>query len=158
MKVLNILLIIFVSQYMLVLVVSGTDVTCKAGEGAGTKLPTGFASQCGGSKLYNIYDCKAAAKYDNKGYYGNIYSSDLPYGCIFWRGQYRWNYNGQPTSQCSTECKCICKTKKCFKCPINTYNNKGGLNPTCTRCPYNRPTTNFKTTCDGYTINTKLFT
>ena len=44
------------------------------------------------------------------------------------------------TKQCSNRYKCICKTKTCIKCPINTY-SEGGINPTCTPCPKDTPYT-----------------
>ena len=52
--------------------------------------------------------------------------STRPPGC--------WCHSG------SNKYKCICKTKTCIKCPINTY-SEGGTNPTCTKCPKGRPYT-----------------
>ena len=67
-KVLNILLIIFVSQYVLVLVVGGKDLKCKPGEGIW--VPTDIrtsGSQCSGvSKITTEAECKLAAEYNSK--------------------------------------------------------------------------------------------
>ena len=60
MKVLNILLVLFVSQYILFLVAADKDLTCKAGEGVGSGkiFTSGFASQCSGwSKITAEDDC-----------------------------------------------------------------------------------------------------
>ena len=66
MKVLNILLVLFVSQYMMLLVAADKDLTCKAGErviGSGKIFTSGLASQCSGlSKITTAAECKAAAE------------------------------------------------------------------------------------------------
>jgi hypothetical protein len=69
-----------------------------------------------------------------------------PPGCYYRRSnnKYWWNYNRKSTAKCTIKNQCICKTKKCIICPINTY-SEGGINPTCTPCPKDKPTTNFKT-------------
>ena len=50
MKVLNILLVLFISQYMMLLVAADKDLTCKAGEAvaSGEIFTSGLASQCSG--------------------------------------------------------------------------------------------------------------
>ena len=81
-KVLNILLIIFVSQYVLVLVVGGKDFTCEPGYGneAGKIFTSGYASQCSGiSKITTEAECKAAAEYNRK----NSIDKNVGYGYIY---------------------------------------------------------------------------
>ncbi len=61
---------------LLLSVVRGTDVTCKAGEGipSGRIFTSGSASQCSGiSKITTEAECKLAAEYNRKnGIDGNI--------------------------------------------------------------------------------------
>ena len=97
MKVLNILLVLFVSQYMMLLVAADKDLTCKAGErviGSGKIFTSGLASQCSGlSKITTEAECKLAAEYNSKnnidknvGYGGGWSGSGVPPGCIYWSG------------------------------------------------------------------------
>jgi len=132
---------------------------CKPGEGLGPNIFTsGSASQCSGlSKITTEAECNAAAEYNsrnnidkNEGYRGRWRSksgNEKPPGCFVlrqWSGN-RYYFNDETTSTytCSKTNNCICKVKPCNKCPINTY-SKGGSNPTCTPCPKETPTTNFK--------------
>eukprot|EP00942_MAST-04A_sp_MAST-4A-sp1_P002584 g2584.t1 len=140
---------VFILCLVLLSTVRGEDITCKAGDGM---IPTdirtsGYASQCSGvSKITTAEECKLAAEYNRKnnidkngGYVGRgSWSSDPP-GC-FYSGGYYWNDNTKSTKQCSNSYKCICKTKTCIKCPINTY-SEGGTNPICTPCPKDTPYT-----------------
>jgi hypothetical protein len=59
-------------------------------------------------------------------------------------GHYTFN-NGKMYKKdgCSKDTPCICKSRTCNKCPINTF-SEGVINPTCTPCPKDRPTTNFQ--------------
>ncbi len=131
--------------------------TCKPGEGVayGKIFTSGLASQvCGLSKITTEAECKAAAEHNSKnnidknvGYAGRRSWSSVPPGCYYDIGyinKYYWNDNTNSTIQCSNGNKCMCKTKTCTECPINTY-SEGGINPTCTPCPKDRPTTNFNT-------------
>jgi len=139
-------------------------ITCKAGERviSGKIFTSGDASQvCGVSKITTEAECKSAAEYNrkNKIYitrnsgnsnipiynHGADWASDPP-GCIYYHDNYYFNIPpGGSTVKCSNKAKCICKPKQCSRCPINTYNDKAGINPTCTPCPNDRPTTNFTT-------------
>eukprot|EP00942_MAST-04A_sp_MAST-4A-sp1_P001339 g1339.t1 len=143
MKVLNIVALLIVSQYMVLYVVNGKDLTCKAGEGvpSGKIFTSGDASQCSGlSKITTWQECKLAAEYNRKnnidknvGFGGRLSWSDAPPGCYYRSGyKYIWNDYTKSTKQCSNHYKCICKTKTCIKCPINTY-SEGGTNPICNR-------------------------
>ncbi len=163
MKVVSVL----ITCLLLISAVSCEDLTCKAGEGVayGKIFTSGLASQCSGvSKITTEAECKLAAEYNRKNNIdknvryggrvsgwikGAIANTILPPGCFYyisnWDNEYRWNDNTKSTKQCSNDRPCICKTKTCIKCPINTFNSKGGTNPTCTPCPKDRPTTNFTT-------------
>ena len=44
--------------------------------------------------------------------------------------------------------KCICKTKTCTKCPINTY-SEGDINPICTACKPGEVTNSEQSKCYG---------
>ena len=148
---------VFIICLLLISVVRGEeDLTCKAGEGVayGKIFTSGPASQCSGiSKITTEAECKLAAEYNsknnidtNEGFGGRLSYLYNPPGCLYLSGtnKYYWNDNTKSTTKCSNYRKCICKTKTCTKCPINTY-SEGGINPTCTPCPNDRPTTNFKT-------------
>ncbi len=125
--------------------VTGEDATCEPGEGdeVGKIFTTGLASQCRGlSKITTEAECELAAEYnsknnidDNTGFVGGPVSwSHIPPGCFYQSGSnaYMWN-KATSTKECSTGYKCICKTKTCIKCPINTY-SEGGTNTICTPC------------------------
>eukprot|EP00942_MAST-04A_sp_MAST-4A-sp1_P010341 g10341.t1 len=124
---------------------------CEAGEGvpSGATFISGDASQCSGvSKITTEAECKLAAEYNsmnkidkNNGYGGPGMWSHKPPGCGYYSGSNKYWFN-DPTSKikCSNDYKCICKPKTCTKCPPNTY-SKGGINPTCTSCPEDRPYT-----------------
>ena len=156
---LHIKVILFlVLQCVFISAVKGHDVACKVGE---SLLPnpnniftSGLASQCSGiSKITTEAECKLAAEYNRKnnidkniGFGGGDSSMSWnPPGCIYESGnnKYWWNDYTKSTTKCSNGIKCICKkkTKTCAKCPINTYNDKDGINPTCTPCAKNTPTT-----------------
>eukprot|EP00942_MAST-04A_sp_MAST-4A-sp1_P010806 g10806.t1 len=142
---------LFVIWLLFISIVSGEDVTCKPGYGIGT-FSSGSASQvCGISKITTEAECKLAAEYNRKnnidkniGYGGRESYSSSPPGCYYWSGsmaiRYKWNDYPTSTTQCSNRDKCICKTKTCIKCPINSY-SEGGINPTCTPCPKDTPYT-----------------
>ena len=125
------------------------DLTCKDGYGMiGTDIRRS-GSQCSGlSKITTEAECKAAAEYNrknnidkSKGYQGRWSVSGAPPGCYQFGGyKYFWNPNTKSTGQCSNIYKCICKTKTCIKCPINSY-SEGGINATCTSCPNHAPYT-----------------
>eukprot|EP00942_MAST-04A_sp_MAST-4A-sp1_P011612 g11612.t1 len=140
---------------LLISVVSGKDLTCKPGEGVPTGVygfTSGPPSQCSGiDSITTEEDCKAAAEYnrknnidDNDGYAGRVSYSYRPYGCYYYKmiNWHKYWFNGyhNPTKGCDSERKCICKAKLCSKCPKNTY-SEGGINPTCTSCPNDRPFT-----------------
>eukprot|EP00942_MAST-04A_sp_MAST-4A-sp1_P006765 g6765.t1 len=78
-----------------------------------------------------------------------FFNSVRPHGCFHYtssgngRNKYEWMKNTKSTTPCSRSHKCICKPETCTKCPINTY-SAGGFNPTCTPCPKENATTNFK--------------
>jgi hypothetical protein len=121
---------------------------------------------CGISKITTEAECKAAAKFnrenhidrvngylgpENFGYGYGAYPdlSRQPRGCIKVNGHY--TFNGVATKvetninrKCSKygDGACICKPNTCITCPINTF-SEGGIYPTCTPCPKDRPTTNF---------------
>jgi hypothetical protein len=151
MKVLNILLVLFVSQYMIF--VNGKDLTCKVGEVVGRMVTSGKALQvCGLSIITTEAECKAAAEYNrknnidkNEGYGGKI--SGCERGCIYYSVNNKYHFNDYKINrltECTIGVACICKANVCTACPINTY-SEGGINPTCTPCPKERPTTNLKT-------------
>ena len=155
--IVNMLILLLLSQYMIILIVNGKDLACEAGYGApsGKIFISGSASQCSGlSKITTEAECELAAEYNSKnnidknvGYWGRTSWSKYPPGCIYYLSgnYYYWNDDDtKSTAICSYIRKCICKPKTCVKCPINTY-SKGGTNPTCTPCPFHAPTTNFKT-------------
>jgi hypothetical protein len=132
---------------MMILVVNGKDLTCKAGEGvpSGKIFTSGLASQCSGiNKITTEAECKLAAEYNsknnidnNKGYGGTKSWYHNAPGCLDNSGgNYYWNDKTTSTEQCSYGMKCICKPKTCTKCLSNTY-SEGGINPTCTPCPKN---------------------
>eukprot|EP00942_MAST-04A_sp_MAST-4A-sp1_P010161 g10161.t1 len=137
-------MLLLISQYMMILFVRGEDLTCKAGEGvpSGKIFTSGLASQCSGvSKITTEAECKLAAEYNRKnnidknGGYGSDRSwSWAPPGCFYHSSlnKYYWNDITKSATKCSDSYKCICKTKTCTKCPINAFNSKGGINPTCT--------------------------
>ena len=145
------IVLFFTLSFTLISVVrSEEDLTCKAGYGAssGKIFTSGYASQCSGvSKITTEAECELAAEYNRKnnidknwGYGGRMSYPTVPPGCIYnSRGDYKyyWNDNKKSTRKCSTSYKCICKTKTCINCPINTY-SEGGINPTCTPCPKER--------------------
>ncbi len=153
-KILHIKVILFLLlQCMFVFAVNSEAPICQAGYGI---LPTNLrtsGSQCSGPfKITTEAECKLAAEYNsknnidkNEGYRGRWSSPYVPPGCYYDSGWkvYRFNDYTKSTKQCSNDKKCICKA--CIKCPINTYNSEGGINPTCTPCPSDRPTTNFNT-------------
>ena len=80
---------------LLISVVRGEDITCKAGErvtgGIGGIFTSGDASQCSGtSKITTWQECKAQAEYNrkngidkNKGFGGRKRLTSLPPGCVF---------------------------------------------------------------------------
>ena len=143
---------------VLISIVRGEDITCKPGEGesaiGGKIFTSGDASQCSGiSKITTEAECELAAEYNsknnidkNRGFGGRSSSSYYPPGCFYgsWNNKYCWDSNTKSTIKCNNSKKCICKPKLYMKCPINTY-SKGTINPTCTPCPKDTPTTNFKT-------------
>ncbi len=139
---------LFIICLLLISVVSGEeDFTCQAGYSVGIFTS---GSQCSGiSKITTEAECELAAEYNrennidqNDGYGSRFSSSRSPPGCFYLSdiNKYYWNYNTKSTIQCSNSKKCICKTKTCIKCPINTY-SEGGINPTCTPCPRHAPYT-----------------
>jgi hypothetical protein len=142
-KVLNVLALLILSQYVMSSVVSGKDITCKAGEmPAPYSFTSGLASQCSGvSKITTEAECIAAAKYNsknnidkNEGYVGRGSWSNFPPGCFYYSHykKYWFNRDTKSPKKCTSDKhKCICKAKTCIKCPINTY-SKGGINPICT--------------------------
>ena len=93
MKVLNIVALLMISQFMVQFVVSGNDLNCKAGEGvpSGKIFTSGDASQCSGiSKITTEAECIAAAEYNrknnidkNRGYFRRTSVSSRPPGCIY---------------------------------------------------------------------------
>ena len=106
MKVLNILLVLFVSQYIMLFVAADKDLTCKAGEAvaSGEIFTSGLASQCSGiSKITTEAECKLAAEYNSKnnidkndGYGGRDYYSGFPPGCFYFSykiNKYIWIIN-----------------------------------------------------------------
>eukprot|EP00943_MAST-04B_sp_MAST-4B-sp1_P002166 g2166.t1 len=72
------------------------------------------------------------------GYAGVVNTRYEPYGCYFDGSQYFFNKNKKKSSRAS--CKkngksikdgsCICKTKQCHECPVDTY----GKNSKCIKC------------------------
>ena len=146
---LHIKVILFVLLQCVFMSAVNGDVTCKAGERASSILTSGSASQCSGiSKITTEAECELAAEYNRKnnidkngGFGGRVSVSTVPPGCVYSGvGSYYWNDNTKAKRQCSNKWKCICKTKTCIKCPINSY-SEGGINPTCTPCPNYAPYT-----------------
>ena len=148
-KILHIKVILFVVLQCVFMPAVNGDVTCKAGEGFVPMFTSGLASQCSGlSKITTEAECKLAANYNSKnnidknsGFGGRRSGSNTPPGCYYNSGySYWWNTDTTSTYKCSNSKKCICKTKTCIKCPINTY-SEGSTNPTCTPCPKETPYT-----------------
>ena len=117
--------------WLLISVVGGVGVTCKAGEGAFdySIFTSGPASQCSGwSKITTAEECKAAAIYnkkskidDNIGYNGELSRIKNPPGCIYKSSdtnKYEFNDHTEAKGKCSKDTRCICKRKICIKCPI----------------------------------------
>ncbi len=151
MNVINMIMLLLISQCMMMLFVNGEYISCEAGEGAayGKIFTSGDASQCSGlSKITTEAECELAAEYNsknnidkNEGYGGTRTNSGVAPGCYYWTEGKKYVFNhDKATGQCTNERPCICKKKTCTKCPINTY-SKGGTNPTCTPCPPERPFT-----------------
>jgi hypothetical protein len=133
---------------MILHIVNGEDNTCEPGYGMiGYDIHTsGYASQCSGvtSKITTEAECKLAADSSISRYGGRSSWSWRPPGCISVTSgtlrKYLFNDYIKSTTGCNNDAKCICKTKSCIKCPINTY-SEGGTNPTCTPCPSHAPYT-----------------
>jgi hypothetical protein len=133
---------------------SADSFKCKDGEGVGQVIRTfDRASQCNGGVITTEAECKAAAEFNSKnnidknvGYEGRPSWSIYPPGCVYHSGnnKYYWNDNTKSTATCSDNHKCICKSKACNNCPINTYST-GGINKRCQPCPKDRPSTAGKT-------------
>ena len=100
-------------------------------------------------------ECKLlASKYNengidpNKGFITNGgWSSSDAYGCVHnpYRDKYQVNRDQSNVlyGECQEDTKCICKPRKCNKCPVNTYSS-GGKNAKCVKCPKDKPVTNGK--------------
>ncbi len=119
---------------------------CKAGE----EVSNFYTGDC--KETMTSDECREWANKENLIYQGQtIFKNMYPQGC-FQEGNKIWfNDHLKLTNNCGTKVdganmvNCICKTKACTKCPINTFNSKGGIDPTCTPCSKETPTTNFQT-------------
>ena len=119
---------------LLLSVVRGKDVTCKAGYG----VDPGPTSRTSGLCPYLITtesECRAAANHMKKRF-GVVrdmsYQPSRPPGC--WETSSIWlNTNFKSKGLCSKDDPCICKTNKCVKCKPQHY-SKGGKNAICEFC------------------------
>jgi hypothetical protein len=129
---------------LLLSVVSGKDLTCKAGEGVFDYTVYASGSQCTGlSKITTAEECKLAAEYNRKNnidnnnikIFGKWNNHQIPTGCIYnsYTNSYRFN-GATGTTKCSDTYKCVCKKKRISKCLRHTY-SEGGINAVCTPCP-----------------------
>ena len=67
MNVINMIMLLLISQYMMVLAVNGKDLTCEPGEGMPPTDIRTSGSQCSGwSKITTWQECELAAEYNRK--------------------------------------------------------------------------------------------
>ena len=104
MNVINMIMLLLISQCMMILVVNGKDLTCEAGYGvpSGKIFTSGSASQCSGlSKITTEAECKLAAEYNSKnnidknGGFGGRFSAWAPPGCYYYGYKYYLQYRSK---------------------------------------------------------------
>ena len=150
---------LFITCLLLISVVRGEDaLNCKQGEGVTnyTSLTSGSASQCSGySEIITPAECSLAAFYNskndidkNEGYGGVSWETHRPFGCFYDvpYKKYYFSKNKKSETTCDPKYECICKRKKCRKCPINRY-SKGGANALCIPCKAGEVTDSNQTKC-----------